>query len=400
MSSETARPRICLNMIVRNESKLIEHCLLSVIPYVDTWVIIDTGSTDNTMEIIKRVMAGKPGVLLEDTWVDFGTNRTSAVHAAQTASFSGPSSYLLFMDADDAFVAPEGFKWPALTKDAYELWMEYGSYRYVRQVLVSNKLTWRWVGVLHEYPESFPPTASVERLEVPYMRVSTDGARSQDPEKYVKDAEVLRRALVAKPGDTRYMFYLAQSLRDAGMWLDALEAYEVRAEAGGWEEEAFVSLLEIARIKERLTEGVVDAEVADAYLAAFEFRPSRAEPLVDLAQWYRLQGRYQLAYLYASQADKINLLNDRLFLDKSYYEWRATDEMAIAAYWVGRFDECSWLCGALLSLGQLPDNEVGRIKANKKFADEKIPPRGLCVGIESATANAEPTPKKEPYHVI
>ena len=45
---------ICLTMIVKNESKIIERCFDSVKDYIDTWCICDTGSTDGTQDIIKK----------------------------------------------------------------------------------------------------------------------------------------------------------------------------------------------------------------------------------------------------------------------------------------------------------------------------------------------------------
>ena len=51
-----ATPKICLNMIVKNESKIIERCIKSVYHLIDTWCIVDTGSTDGTQEIIKNLL--------------------------------------------------------------------------------------------------------------------------------------------------------------------------------------------------------------------------------------------------------------------------------------------------------------------------------------------------------
>ena len=45
---------IYLNMIVKNESKIIERLLKSVLPIIDTYCICDTGSDDNTVEIINE----------------------------------------------------------------------------------------------------------------------------------------------------------------------------------------------------------------------------------------------------------------------------------------------------------------------------------------------------------
>ena len=49
---EQRMPRICLNMIVKNEEKIICRLLKSVLPLIDTYCICDTGSTDNTIEVI------------------------------------------------------------------------------------------------------------------------------------------------------------------------------------------------------------------------------------------------------------------------------------------------------------------------------------------------------------
>ena len=43
--------KLALNMIVKNEGKIIERLLTSVLPIVDTYCICDTGSTDNTKEM-------------------------------------------------------------------------------------------------------------------------------------------------------------------------------------------------------------------------------------------------------------------------------------------------------------------------------------------------------------
>ena len=96
-------PKLCLNMIVKNESHIIEERLEDLINKIsfDYYVICDTGSTDNTKEIIKSLFEKKniQGELHEHEWSDFGTNRTKALEAAY-----GKSEYLLIFDADEVLV--------------------------------------------------------------------------------------------------------------------------------------------------------------------------------------------------------------------------------------------------------------------------------------------------------
>ncbi|MFI0807675.1 hypothetical protein [Streptomyces echinatus] len=65
------------------------------------------------------------------------------------------------MDADDAMAVDPDFRMPELTLDAYRVDVSSGPARYRRRALVSTRLPWRYVGVLHEYCAS--PTSPSRR---------------------------------------------------------------------------------------------------------------------------------------------------------------------------------------------------------------------------------------------
>ena len=93
---------ICLNMIVKNEAAVIRRCLDSVRPIIDYWVIVDTGSTDGTQDIIREHLRDLPGELHERPWRDFAHNRSEALELAR-----GKGDYTLIIDADDTLeIAP------------------------------------------------------------------------------------------------------------------------------------------------------------------------------------------------------------------------------------------------------------------------------------------------------
>ena len=83
--NQPTQPTICLTMIVKNESQVIRRCIDSVKDYISYWVIVDTGSTDGTQDLIKEIMAeyNIPGELHERPWVDFGHNRTENLRYAK-----------------------------------------------------------------------------------------------------------------------------------------------------------------------------------------------------------------------------------------------------------------------------------------------------------------------------
>ncbi len=180
-----AKEMICLNMIVKDESRVIRRCLDSVKAIIDYWVIIDTGSIDGTQTIIQEHMKDIPGVLYERPWKNFGDNRTEAFELTK-----GKGDYVLFMDADDMLVFEEGFQFPPLTKDVYSLWRGTREASYLKPQLARAILPWKWIGVTHEYLDSEVSYTSDILQGIRY--VSGEGsARSRDPNKYLKNVQLL-----------------------------------------------------------------------------------------------------------------------------------------------------------------------------------------------------------------
>ncbi|MFD7442554.1 glycosyltransferase [Streptomyces sp. NPDC059909] len=363
---------VCLNMIVKDEAPTIRRCLESVRPLIDTWVIVDTGSTDGTQDVIRDVYSDLPGELYERPWKGFDGSRTEAIELARDRA-----DYLLFIDADDLMEVEPGFRMPELTHDAYSVALHHGSIIHWRPALVSTRLPWRYVGVLHEYIECGRRYSRGTFKGANILTVG-NGARMRQGQrkKYLRDAEILEQGLIKEPDNARYVFYLAQSWRDAGEPEKALAVYDRRAAMGGWGEEAFCAHLYAARHAASLDRP--EAEVIDRYLRAHEARPSRAEALGSLARHCRLNGkRWPLAYMFAKQAARIPFPSDILFVEFGWYEWRALDELAVSAYWVGEYEESRDCCERLLEGGKVPDDQRDRVIKNLEFAQTKLGAKAL-----------------------
>lgn len=357
---------VCLCMIVKNEAHVIQRCLDSVRPFIDHWLIVDTGSTDGTQQLIRQHLRDLPGELFERPWKNFGHNRTEALELAR-----GRADYLFVIDADEVLQLPADYRRPPLQAEAYTLDVYFGGINYGRICLLQSRLPWRYVGVLHEYPDC---GHTVERplLPGPTVLVHTDGGRSQidTATKYARDAQVLEAALRDEPDNARYVFYLAQSYRDSHQADKALQAYERRAAMGGWIEETWYSLYSAARLAEALGHGAAD--VVHRYLQAYECRPQRAETLSALARYLRLQQQYALGRLFAERAMNTPMTDDILFVDRADYLWRAADEYAVCSYWTGDYDDTRRVCERLLADPQLPPSERPRVEANLLFAQEAL----------------------------
>ncbi|MEI7942556.1 MAG: glycosyltransferase [Candidatus Riflemargulisbacteria bacterium] len=351
---------ICLSMIVKNEAHIIRRCLDSVKPILTHWVIVDTGSTDGTQDLIREIMKDIPGELYEEPWKNFGYNRTQSLQYAQ-----GKAEYTFVIDADDYLEVLPSFNNVLLEKEAYYLKIIDMNLSYERLQLFKNSLQWSYVGVLHEYPDCDSHNEFGKCLELVYHRVSGAGARSLDPNKFLKDAAILEQGIIDEPNNHRYVFYLAQSYRDAGKNIEAYDNYKKRSLLGGWFEEVFYSLFQMGVLLERMS--APKKEIVDAYLAAYQYRPFRAEPLYALAKYFRFRKEYALALLFAERAVKIPHTSDVLFVDKLNYDWQILDEYAVALSWVGHFKESFLTNEKILLRDDLPLADKERIEKNLEF---------------------------------
>ena len=366
------RARICLNMIVKDEAPVIRRCLASIKDLIDYWVIVDTGSSDGTQDIIRHFMRDIRGELLDRPWIDFGHNRSEALEAAREKG-----DYLLFIDADEVLERDRPL--PALDKDYYRVETRMGALTYQRVQLVNARLPWRFIGVVHEYPWC-REARSEGVLEGMHIAKKGDGARSRDPLKYRKDAALLERALAAEPDNVRYVFYLAECYREAGELERASGAYERRLGMAGWSDELWYAQYQIAALAERRGADWRDAQAG--YLKAFERAPDRAEPLFAIARHYSAADQFETADLFLVRAARIPLpTGDRLFVEPEVYRFAVPSAQALCANRLGRHAEAIRISNELLLRSDLPE----------AYADKLLDVRRASLAAVHAPARAAAT---------
>ncbi|WP_162915576.1 glycosyltransferase [Paraflavitalea soli] len=335
---------ICLCMMVKNEAPIIGRALGSVLPHIDYWVICDTGSEDDTPAVIAEVMKGKPGELHHTAWKNFGHNRGEVLDLARSHA-----DYLLIMDADMTLEVKAPFR-HKLQHDVYEIRYE-GSLDYTQPMLVSSRYPWRYIGVTHEYIHTEAATEWAFLPEVSLTHHGDGGCRS---DKFERDVQLLTEGLKTEPNNERYMFYLAQSYKDLEQYEAALHWYEKRIAGGGWEEEHWYARFQRAEMLRLL--GREWPIVQAAYMAAFDARPFRLEPLLAMARYYRENHQYFQGYCMAAVAlqDPPYPVNDKLFIDKPVYEYQLLFEYMICACSCGRISEAIEAANRLLRQHNLP----------------------------------------------
>ncbi|OBI90989.1 hypothetical protein A9X00_17995 [Mycobacterium sp. 1245805.9] len=178
-----------------------------------------------------------------------------------------------------------------------------------------------------------------------------------------RDREFLVAEVERDPTDVKSVFDLAQSYFDSGDFANARTWYARRAEMGGADEEVYCSLNLVAQAMANL--GAPWPEVQDAFLRAWAFRPCRAEPLHQIAVHYRVEQQYQLGYLFAQRAAAIPLPGEDISVDRDVYAWRALDEQAVCASWIGKHAEAFGLCRRLLASPELPEGRRQGVAGNR-----------------------------------
>lgn len=339
-----ALKKLCLNMIVKNEMANLERCLASVAPYISAWIIGDTGSTDGTQDFIKSFFAkrGIPGELHSFPFHNFEQARNAALDCAAGSAIE--YDYLLFTDADMELVVEDANFASNLDAAGYRLLQRsIGGLAYWNTRMVARRSGARYHGVTHEYIDV---PGGVQQLTSVWYKDYASG--SNRVEKFERDIRLLTDALSREPENTRYWFYLAQSYRDAGQNEKAVEAYAKRANMGGWDEEAWCARLQEARCRLRLGD---EGGFLKQALTAFNMRPSRAEPLFDLARFHRDRGLNDVSVIFSEAGFKVpRPSTDILFIEDFVYSVGLEEEYSIAANYSRDplrkrrgFAACNWL---------------------------------------------------------
>ena len=249
---------ICLNMIVKNESKIILRCLESLYKIIDYWIICDTGSTDNTKELIQMFFEDKKisGKLINEEFKNFGYNRNYLINKSKNIC-----DYLLFIDADMILIN-NNFNKQNLINDSYMIIQQNSNLNYPNIRLVKNNNKWSCKGVTHEY-YSHNGNYSNEILKTLIIKDINDGGSKQN--KFKRDINLLQEGLIKEPKNSRYYFYLAQSYYCIQDYKNAIKYYSLRLKFKDFEEERWYSQYRLSLCYKYLDNNIFIKLLLDAY---------------------------------------------------------------------------------------------------------------------------------------
>ncbi len=451
--------KLCLNMIVKNEAHLkpldprspnpgpmmpvIKRCLDNVGHLLDAIAIVDTGSTDKTIDIIKVWAEEKkiPCEVIVDLWRDdFGYSRSLALDHGMAVvekikrkelKYSenlkaGDLWYYLFMDADNLAYDDDGISPIRLNKerlgaDAYEVQMRQNlsQYGYLWLAKIDPKKPWKWYGPRHEYCSPLKDAdkkltweAKFGKIDGGYIDSRREGNRASDSRKYLRDALVFEKALLDNPMDDRYLYYVAQSYKDAAreinqealrekakvdnkelpeterneaeqkyqqlgqqaaiLWQRAEKAYVYRASVSPfhlWNDEyTYCAWVEAGKIR-KFRKGFYDNKCLEYFYAAFQKRPQRLEAAYYILNHYLMAKAFQVGWTFAKDLVRMPYPKDEhIFVDDDIHNYSFAFEASLCAFYANAKDEFVSLSKKVLRNPKTPENIKAATETNlKKF---------------------------------
>ena len=311
-------------MIVKNESRIIKRLFDSVISIIDSYCICDTGSTDNTVEIIREYFKEKgiPGKIVLEPFKNFCHNRNVALN-----SCIGLSDFVLLLDADMIIEINNFNKQILNNADSFHILQGNDSFYYQNMRIVKNNGQYKYVGVTHEYIDT-PPNNSVISFEKNSIFIRDIGDGGSKSDKFERDIRLLLDGIKEEPNNGRYHFYLANSYHDSGRFGEAIEIYKKRIEIGGWKEEIWYSYFRIGLCYKNM------GKFADAlfyWLEGYNYYPERLEAIYEIIKHFRFESKYKLCQTFYNLAkeildknenrDSYLFLHNDVYTHKIYYEY-------------------------------------------------------------------------------
>src|SRR5271166_5295895 len=106
MSNLIEDNRFCFLAIVRDEAPIIERCLSSIKNMATSYLVCDTGSIDNTPNIVTSFMVkcNIPGEVIHREWVSYGETKSELLKAFREHPLVGNAKYICWLDADEVFI--------------------------------------------------------------------------------------------------------------------------------------------------------------------------------------------------------------------------------------------------------------------------------------------------------
>lgn len=296
-----------LCIMVKNGGPQFEQMLVDNMPFFDRWTILDTGSTDETIDTINRVLVGKKkGKLYQEPFINFRDSRNRCLELA------GTSCKFITM-LDDTYVLQGNLRRflnevrGDQISSSFTLYIQSDDTIYGSNRIIKSSSELRYVHRIHEVitdknniniviPKE---TSSIDDRRFDYMEKRTH-------ERKQLDLKLLYEEVEENPHDPRAYYYLAQTYNLLEDYDKAFFYFTKRAEFtnSGFLQERVDALFESARIANfKLKKTWIECE--ELYNKCYKADESRPEALYFIGIHYYLENNFNKAFGYFKKAFEI-----------------------------------------------------------------------------------------------
>jgi glycosyltransferase involved in cell wall biosynthesis len=354
--------KLILTQIMKNEAHVANRMLNSIKPIVDGIVVIDTGSTDDSINVVKKWGEdnGVETYVFERPFDNFENSRNESFKKAREVFLSkndGHTYYNFWLDFDEQIELDSTFNKQKIDKDLYMFNTFIGSMAYTRNELCRLDKPFRFYGVCHEFIVCDDKNITSGLLQGLKVKVQMDGGswKGDISAKYLSHAHMLEKYVNdTKRQDPRWIFYVSQSYHDSACVPDnkdenderlrrSMKFYKERvSRPDGYPEEIFYAQYRIGTIMRAMEEPWNLS--LNELLKAYSFDPLRGEPIKAIIDYYLAVGEWHNAYLFSSFGKKNfhgkNPYPTRLlFVDETLYVWKFLECHAATCFYTNRRDE-------------------------------------------------------------
>jgi FkbM family methyltransferase len=298
---------INLCIMVKNAGPQFEKMLIDNLPIIDRWTILDTGSTDETINIINKVLVGKKnGNLYQETFINFRDSRNRLLDLADTSC-----KYNIMLD--DTYVVKGDLR--AFLNEvrgdqyanSFTLYIQSDDTQYGSNRITKSNSGLRYIHTIHEVITD----KNNINVVIPENKAIIDDRRFDYMEKRTQerkqlDLKLLYEEVEENPQDPRAYYYLAQTYNLLEDYENAYKYFLKRAEFtnSGFIQERVDAVFEAARVANfKLNKPW--HECMSLYEKCYKVDESRPEALYFIGIHYYLEGSYKTAFPYLKKAFEI-----------------------------------------------------------------------------------------------
>jgi len=310
--------KICLTMLLNEQESNLCQSLKSIAPYLDYWVIADFSCSTSTIDLVSDILSDIQGEFVE---ID-DLHRANAKNALITYATQFADYVLLAEPGMQFTIDDENFK-QRLSADGYfiksAMPVQHSEIR-----LIKTDKDWAYHGAVNEF------LLAQDQYHIESIAdVNTKSIKSSQQAQHESDhnSAILESVLQTSPTDAHALFNLARIKMQQSAWQESLDLFDRYLQCDKkWDVEwHWYALYHRTKICEKL--GAEFKLVVQGYNDAYEFRPSRAEPLYELARIHRMRNNFAKAHLYSTTAFHTPLPETEMFnLESAVYSWHIPSE--------------------------------------------------------------------------